>query len=122
MEQQKKARPFRREFSKPSTRNQPFNKGSSSFTPTPKPTAQSSQTLQRTLAHQKLFPPQNRPNPSPLGVRIYFKCQGLSHIVADCPNLKVITLAEWEVVKEEKKEIEPEVDWSEMRRKVKMNI
>jgi len=51
VEQQKKARPFRREFSKPSTRNQPFNKGCSSFTPTPKPTAQSSQTLQRTLAH-----------------------------------------------------------------------
>jgi len=33
VEQHKKVRPFRREFSKPSTRNQPFNKGHSSFTP-----------------------------------------------------------------------------------------
>jgi len=29
-----------------------------------------------------------------------FKCQGLGHIVTDCPNRKVITLAEWEAVKE----------------------
>ena len=29
-----------------------------------------------------------------------FKCQGLGHIASDCPNRKVITLAEWTNVKE----------------------
>jgi len=43
-----------------------------------------------------------------MGARRCFKCQGLGHIAADCPNQKVITLAKWEVVKEGKKEVEPE--------------
>jgi len=36
------------------------------------------------------------------------KCQGLGHIDVDCPNRKVITLAEWEVVKEDNLEEEKE--------------
>ena len=42
-----------------------------------------------------------------------FKCQGLGHIAADCLKQKVITLAEWEVVKEEEKEVEPKEDLKE---------
>jgi len=38
------------------------------------------------------------------------RCQGLGHITADCPNQKVITLAEWEVVKDEVVEEEKEED------------
>jgi len=39
-----------------------------------------------------------------------FKCQGLGHITADCPNRRVITLAEWDAVKEEVVEEEKEKD------------
>lgn len=38
-----------------------------------------------------------------------FKCQGLSHIASDCPNRTIITLAEWEAVKEEEVEEEKKV-------------
>jgi len=37
-----------------------------------------------------------------------FKCQGLGHIATDCPNRTVITLAEWDAVKEEVAEEEKE--------------
>jgi len=37
-----------------------------------------------------------------------FKCQGLVHIASDCPNRKVITFAEWTVVKEVFEEEEKE--------------
>jgi len=37
-----------------------------------------------------------------------FKCQGLGHIAADCPNCRVITLAEWDAVEEEVAEEEKE--------------
>jgi len=37
-----------------------------------------------------------------------FKCQGLGHIVADCPNRKVITLVEWVTLKEDDLEDEKE--------------
>jgi len=37
-----------------------------------------------------------------------FKCQGLGHIATDCPNRWVITLAEWDAVKEEVAEEEKE--------------
>jgi len=40
----------------------------------------------------------------------YFKCQGLSHIVADCLNRRVITLAEWDALKEDVVEEEKEED------------
>jgi len=33
--------------------------------------------------------------------RCSIKCQGLGHIAVDCPNTKVITLAEWDAVREE---------------------
>ena len=35
-----------------------------------------------------------------------FKCQGLRHITSDCPNRRIITLAEWDAVREENKEEE----------------
>jgi len=39
-----------------------------------------------------------------------FKCEGLGHVVADCLNWKLITLAEWEAVKDELAEEEKEED------------
>ena len=33
-----------------------------------------------------------------------FKCQGLAHIASDCPNKKVITLAEWESIRKDDEE------------------
>ena len=41
-----------------------------------------------------------------MGNRRCFKCQGLGHIASECPNRKVITLAEWAIVKEEFEEEE----------------
>jgi len=38
----------------------------------------------------------------------YFKFQGLGHIPSDCPNRKVISLAECESLKKEKEEEEDE--------------
>ena len=39
-----------------------------------------------------------------------FKCQALNHIADDCPNRRVITLAEWDAVKEDVAEEEKEED------------
>ena len=39
-----------------------------------------------------------------------YKCQGLAHIATDCPNQKVITLVEWDAVKDELAEEEKEED------------
>jgi len=33
-----------------------------------------------------------------------FKCQGLGHIASECPNRRIISLAEWEANKEEEEE------------------
>jgi len=33
-----------------------------------------------------------------------FKCQGYGHIASDCTNRRVVTLAEWESLKEEEEE------------------
>jgi len=48
-----------------------------------------------------------------MSARRYFKCQGLGHIAADCPNRKVITIVKWEAVKEGEKEVEPEEELEE---------
>ena len=86
--------------------NQPFNKGSSNLPPkTPTLTFPNPQTTQ-TL--QKAFTPQNWPNPIPMNLRRCFKCQGLGNITLDCPNWKVITLAEWEAVNGDEVEEEKE--------------
>jgi len=37
-----------------------------------------------------------------------FKCQGPGYVASDCPNCKVITLAEWSAVKEEFEEEDKE--------------
>ena len=34
----------------------------------------------------------------------YFKCQGLGHIVSDCPKRRIIILAEWDAIREEDNE------------------
>jgi len=40
-----------------------------------------------------------------------FKCQGLGHIASDCPNCKVITLADWSTVKEQFEEEQKEHEY-----------
>ena len=61
-----------------------------------------------TSTPQKTFPPPNRSVQGPLNPRRCFKCQGLGHVAADCPNRRVITLAEWDAVKEDVVEEETE--------------
>ena len=39
-----------------------------------------------------------------MGPRRCFKCQGLGHIASECPNRRIISLAEWEANKEEEEE------------------
>ena len=63
---------------------------------------------QNTPAPQKAYPPANRANQGPMNPGWCFKCQGLGHIAAECPNRRVITLAKWEAVKEESAEEEKE--------------
>ena len=47
-----------------------------------------------------------------MSTRRCFKCQGLGQIASECPNRKVITLAEWRTVDEQEKvdEIEGETE------------
>jgi len=45
-----------------------------------------------------------------MNARRRFKCQGLGRIAADCPNRRVITLAEWDAVKDEVVEEEKDED------------
>jgi len=63
---------------------------------------------QNTPAPQKAYTPSNRPSQGPMNPRRCFKYQGLGHIAADCPNRRVITLAEWDAMKEEVAEEEKE--------------
>ena len=48
-----------------------------------------------------------------MSTRRCFKCQGLGHIASECPNRKVITLAEWRAVDEQEKEGEIEGETEE---------
>ena len=123
-EQQRKRNLQRREFPKPPVRTAPFHKGSSNLPqirtavqpPVPPPVLSLNPASiypsfpQRIQAPQKAFTPSNRPNPSPKKLRRCFKCQGLGHIAADCPNRRVIMLAKWDAVKEEVVEEEKEED------------
>ena len=45
--------------------------------------------------------------------RCCFKCQGLRHIASDCPNRRIITLAERDAIGEEDKEEEQKEDEEE---------
>jgi len=117
-EQQKKRNPPRHEFPKFQARTAPFNKGSSNHPPgrtIVQPPVQSRTQNhpypsfpQNTPAPQKAYPPMNRSNQGPMNLRRCFKCQGLGHIAAYCPNHRVISLAQWDAVKEEMAEEEKE--------------
>ena len=48
-----------------------------------------------------------------MSTRRCFKCQGLGHIASECPNRKVITLAEWRAIDEQEKEGEIEGETEE---------
>ena len=102
VETQMKSRIFKRDFTKPLNKGQPFNKGSPSFPPKPIITPPS--FPQKNQAPQKTQTPLNRPNRSPMAPRRCFKCQGLGHIASECPNRRIIFLAEWEDNKEEEEE------------------
>ena len=91
---------------KPPPKEQPLNKGSSSYSS--KPETPSFPIPQKNQAPQKILTPQNRPNPIPTTPRLCFKCQGLGHIASECPNRQIVSLAEWEVQKEE----EEKEDWA----------
>jgi len=92
VETQMKSQLYKREFAKPLPKGQPFNKGSPSFPP--KLVTAPTSFLQKNQAPKKDQPPQNRPNPRPSTPRRCFKCQGLGQIASECPNRRIISLAE----------------------------
>ena len=99
VETQMKNRPLKRDFLKPLPMSPPLNEGNS-FQPS-KPVTPTTPTSQKNQTPQKGLAPQNRPNPGPSTPRRCFKCQGLGHIASECPNRRIVSLAEWEANKEE---------------------
>ena len=53
-----------------------------------------------------------------MSTRRCFKCQGLGHIASECPNRRIISLAEWETCKEEEEEEDKEVSLMEEQEEV----
>jgi len=115
VEQQKRRQQLRHENPKNQPRTTPFNKGSFGLpyrrTAVHPPVQQIVHpetqnppfptSPQNTPAPRKAYPTPNRVPQGPMNPRRCFKCQGLGHVAADCPNRRVITLAEWDAVKEE---------------------
>jgi len=76
----------------------------------------------KTKLHIKACLPQNRSNPTPLGTRSCFQCQGFGHIAADCPILKVITLADWETINEEEMRRKMKFIWQKNNRRIRKKL
>jgi len=58
--------------------------------------------------------------PGPMNIIRCFKCQGLEHIALDYPSRKVITVAEWESMKEDEVEEEGVENQEEEKKKKKI--
>ena len=102
VETQMKNRSLKREYTKSIPKGTPFNKGNSSYPP--RSMIPSNPNPQKKQAPQKGQAPQSRPNPTPTAPRRCFKCQGLGRITSECPNRRIISLAEWKANKEEEEE------------------
>jgi len=100
VETQFKTRAARRDYPRPTPKGPPFNEGSSPLPPKPAPSS-NSLPLKNQAPQRNQPPPQTRSNSEPFKPRRCFKCQGLGHIASECPNPRIISLAEWEMSKEE---------------------
>jgi len=116
VEQQRKRQNKKREFSKPVVRTLAFPKENTNTplrrTVVHHPCSQPCTHILHT--HKKTTSPPNShyssrlPKPKSQIALEMFKCQGLGHVEADCPNWKVITLAEWYAMKKDTVEEEKE--------------
>ena len=90
-----RTRSYKREMAKPIPKGAPSNKGSPYPTRSKRPSAPIPQ------APQKNPPSQTHSNPTSNTLGRCFKCRGLGHIAFECPNRRIVSLAEWEANKEE---------------------